>query len=153
MAVCVEHVFLSFESCSDGTCSLPVPGLWLDVFQKIKALGYGGVSFYTYWGLLEGKPGDFTAEGIFAFDQFFAAAKEAGIYLLAVSNSFSGSEVHTQGLTTCASVRARTSMLRYLAEDFLAGCNEYPPYQELEIPFTLTPQRSRPFLVVFGTFS
>ena len=28
---------------------LPVPGLWLDVFQKIRALGYTGVSFYTDW--------------------------------------------------------------------------------------------------------
>lgn len=65
--------------------SLPVPSLWLDVFQKIKALGYSGVSFYTDWALLEGKPGDFSAEGVFALEPFFAAAKEAGIYLLAVS--------------------------------------------------------------------
>ena len=32
---------------------LPSPGLWLDIFQKIKAMGYNGVSFYTDWGLLE----------------------------------------------------------------------------------------------------
>lgn len=25
---------------------LPIPGLYLDIFQKIKALGYTGVSFY-----------------------------------------------------------------------------------------------------------
>lgn len=36
---------------------LPSPGLWLDVFQKIKALGFSGVSFYLNWGLLEGEPG------------------------------------------------------------------------------------------------
>lgn len=28
---------------------LPVPGLWLDVFQKIRALGYTGVSIYIDW--------------------------------------------------------------------------------------------------------
>lgn len=28
---------------------LPVPDLWLDVFQKIKALGFNVVSFYTHW--------------------------------------------------------------------------------------------------------
>lgn len=28
---------------------LPVPGLWLDVFQKIRAMGYTGVSFYVDW--------------------------------------------------------------------------------------------------------
>ena len=64
---------------------LPVPSLWLDVFQKIKALGYSGVSFYVDWALLEGKQGNFTAEGVFALEPFFQAASEAGIYLLAVS--------------------------------------------------------------------
>jgi hypothetical protein len=28
---------------------LPVPSLWLDVFQKIKAAGFSGVSFYVDW--------------------------------------------------------------------------------------------------------
>jgi hypothetical protein len=65
---------------------LPVPSLWLDVFQKIKALGYSGVSFYVDWALLEGKQGNFTAEGVFALEPFFEAASEAGIYLLAVCN-------------------------------------------------------------------
>lgn len=27
---------------------LPVPSLWIDNFQKIKALGFNAVSFYTY---------------------------------------------------------------------------------------------------------
>ncbi|TKA80766.1 hypothetical protein B0A49_00503, partial [Cryomyces minteri] len=63
--------FLSRSSGTPYTCTklileayrLPVPSLWLDVFQKIKALGYDGVSFYTDWALLEGQPGNFTAEG------------------------------------------------------------------------------------------
>jgi beta-galactosidase GanA len=63
---------------------LPVPSLWGDVFQKIKALGYNAVSFYVDWALVEGKQGDFTAEGIFAFEPFFEAAQKAGIYLIAV---------------------------------------------------------------------
>ena len=28
---------------------LPVPSLWLDIFQKLKAAGFAGVSFYTDW--------------------------------------------------------------------------------------------------------
>ena len=36
---------------------LPSPGLWLDIFQKVKALGFSGVSFYLNWALLEGEPG------------------------------------------------------------------------------------------------
>lgn len=64
--------------------SLPVPSLWLDVFQKIKAMGYNGVSFYSAWVIHEGKPGDFRAEGIFDWVPFFEAATKTGIYLIAV---------------------------------------------------------------------
>lgn len=76
---------------------IPVPGLWVDVFQKIKALGYNGVSFYVDWALLEGDPGHFTAEGIFSFDPFFDAAAEAGIYLLARPGPYINAEVSGGG--------------------------------------------------------
>ncbi|KAK4909035.1 hypothetical protein LTR49_022134 [Elasticomyces elasticus] len=76
---------------------LPVPGLWLDIFQKIKALGYNGVSFYTDWALLEGKPGNFSAEGVFSFDVFFEAAQTAGIYLLARPGPYINAEVSGGG--------------------------------------------------------
>ncbi len=62
---------------------LPVPSLWIDVFQKVKALGLNCVSFYVDWALLEGKPGQYVAEGVFDFEPFFRAAKDAGIYLIA----------------------------------------------------------------------
>jgi beta-galactosidase GanA len=76
---------------------LPVPGLWLDVFQKIKALGYSGVSFYVDWALVEGTPGVFSAEGIFDLNPFFAAASEAGIYLLARPGPYINAEVSGGG--------------------------------------------------------
>lgn len=76
---------------------LPVPSLWLDIFQKIKALGYNGVSFYADWALLEGKQGDFTAEGIFAFEPFFEAASQAGLYLLARPGPYINAEVSGGG--------------------------------------------------------
>ncbi|TID21491.1 glycoside hydrolase family 35 protein [Venturia nashicola] len=76
---------------------LPVPGLWLDVFQKIRSLGYTGVSFYTDWALLEGKPGEFSAKGVFAFEPFFEAAKQAGIYLLARPGPYINAEVSGGG--------------------------------------------------------
>ncbi|KAI0907498.1 glycoside hydrolase family 35 protein [Ustulina deusta] len=76
---------------------LPVPGLWLDIFQKIKALGYNGVSFYVNWALLEGNPGHFTAEGVFAYEPFFDAAIEAGIYLFARPGPYINAEVSGGG--------------------------------------------------------
>jgi beta-galactosidase len=76
---------------------LPSPGLWLDVFQKIRAIGFSGVSFYVNWALLEGKPGEFRADGVFALEQFFDAATEAGIYLLARPGPYINSEVSGGG--------------------------------------------------------
>ena len=76
---------------------LPVTDLWFDVFQKIKALGYSGVSFYVDWALLEGDPGTFTAEGVFDLDPFFDAASEAGIYLLARPGPYINAEVSGGG--------------------------------------------------------
>ncbi|KAJ4298716.1 hypothetical protein N0V88_003748 [Collariella sp. IMI 366227] len=57
---------------------LPVPALWHDVLEKMKAAGLNTVSFYINWALLEGKRGDFRASGIFSLDEFFEAAKEVG---------------------------------------------------------------------------
>ncbi|USW56803.1 Putative glycoside hydrolase, family 35, Galactose-binding-like domain superfamily [Septoria linicola] len=76
---------------------LPVPGLWLDVFQKIRALGYNGVSVYWDWALLEGKQGDFSAEGIFALEPFFEAAQQAGIFILARPGPYINAEVSGGG--------------------------------------------------------
>lgn len=76
---------------------LPVPSLWLDVLQKIKALGFNCVSFYVDWALVEAKPGDYRAEGIFALEPFFEAAKEAGIYLLARPGPYINAEVSGGG--------------------------------------------------------
>ncbi|XDG07857.1 hypothetical protein ABKA04_007472 [Annulohypoxylon sp. FPYF3050] len=76
---------------------LPSPGLWLDVFQKIKALGFNAVTFYTYWGLVEGTQGQVRFDGVFAFDEFFKAAAEAGIYLIARPGPYINAETALGG--------------------------------------------------------
>ena len=68
---------------------LPSVDLWTDVLQKIKAIGYNGVSFYVDWAPLEGSPGHFSAEGVFAYEPFFAAAEEVGLYLIARPGPYS----------------------------------------------------------------
>lgn len=77
--------------------SLPVPSLWLDVFQKVKALGFNCVSFYVDWALVEGKPGNYSAEGVFALEPFFEAASSAGIYLLARPGPYINAEASGGG--------------------------------------------------------
>jgi hypothetical protein len=97
-----------------------VTSLWLDVFQKIKALGYNAVSFYVDWALVEGKQGDFTAEGVFAWEPFFEAAQKAGIYLIAVSLPTH----HPPRFTDQYSDLDLTSTPKYLAVASLDGLRE-----------------------------
>jgi hypothetical protein len=76
---------------------LPSPGLWLDVFQKVRALGYSGVSFYVDWALVEGEPGHIRTDGVFALEEFFNAAQEAGIYLIARPGPYINAETSGGG--------------------------------------------------------
>ncbi|THC91551.1 hypothetical protein EYZ11_008991 [Aspergillus tanneri] len=76
---------------------LPVPSLWIDLFQKIKALGFNTASVYFDWALLEGKPGDYRADGIFSPEPFFDAAKEAGIYIIVRPGPYINAEVSGGG--------------------------------------------------------
>ncbi|MCJ1312607.1 hypothetical protein MMC25_006281 [Agyrium rufum] len=98
---------------------LPAPGLWLDVFQKVKALGFAGVSFYTDWALQEGQEGVFNAEGVFSLDQFFAAASEAGIYLVARPGPYINAESSGGGfpgwLTRKTAIERTPEYLNYTA--------------------------------------
>ncbi|KAG9234622.1 glycoside hydrolase family 35 protein [Amylocarpus encephaloides] len=102
---------------------LPVPDLWLDVFQKIKALGFNCVSFYVDWALLEGKPGTYAADGIFALEPFFDAAKQAGIYLIARPGPYINAEASGGGFPGW--LQRIKGQLRTRAPDFLAATDNY----------------------------
>ncbi|KAM0718146.1 hypothetical protein Q7P37_006478 [Cladosporium fusiforme] len=102
---------------------LPVPDLWVDVLQKIKALGYNGVSFYVDWAPLEGSPGHFSAEGVFAYEPFFAAAEEVGLYLIARPGPYINAEVSGGGFPGWLS---RTSdILRTNQSGYLEATQHY----------------------------
>lgn len=103
--------------------SLPVPSLWIDVFQKVKALGFNCVSFYIDWALLEGKPGSYSAEGIFELEPFFDAAKEAGIYLLARPGPYINAEVSGGGFPGW--LQRVNGTLRTSDEAFLKSTDKY----------------------------
>ncbi|KAI1841888.1 hypothetical protein JX265_010802 [Neoarthrinium moseri] len=102
---------------------LPVPDLWFDVFQKIKALGYTGVSFYVDWALLEARPGHFAANGVFAFEPFFAAAARAGIYLLARPGPYINAEVSGGGFPGW--LQRNPAMLRTNESGYLEATRNY----------------------------
>ncbi|KAG6919301.1 hypothetical protein DXG01_007434 [Tephrocybe rancida] len=86
----------------------PVQSLHLDVFEKVKALGFNAVSFYVHWGLIEYKRGEIAFDGFRDLQPFFDAAKKAGIYLIARPGPYINAEstggglpgwgTHTEGL-------------------------------------------------------
>ncbi|OQE44287.1 hypothetical protein PENCOP_c002G08254 [Penicillium coprophilum] len=77
---------------------LPVPDLWLDVFQKIKSMGFTAVSFYVDWNLVEGNPGHVITDGIWSLDKFFDAASQAGLYLIARPGPYINAETTAGGI-------------------------------------------------------
>ncbi|KFA71227.1 hypothetical protein S40288_03862 [Stachybotrys chartarum IBT 40288] len=101
----------------------PVPSLHLDIFQKIKALGFNMVSYYVDWALLEGKPGEFRADGIFDFQAFFDAATEAGIYLLARPGPYINAEVSGGGFPGW--LQRVPALLRTRDPEYLAATENY----------------------------
>lgn len=102
---------------------IPSPSLYLDIFQKIRAMGFNMVSFYIDWALLEGKPGDFRAEGVFDLQPFVDAAKEAGIYLLARPGPYINAEVSGGGYPGW--LQRLNGKVRTHAEDYLNATNKF----------------------------
>ncbi|KAH8676554.1 putative beta-galactosidase A [Tricladium varicosporioides] len=62
---------------------MPSTSLWIDVFEKIKALGFTAVSFYVHWGLVEYAKDDINFSGFLSLEPFFEAARKTGLYLIA----------------------------------------------------------------------
>ena len=104
-------------------CRLPVPDLYIDIFEKIKALGYNGVSFYVDWALLEGKPGEYRADGVFDLQPFFDAATKTGIYLIARPGPYINAEVSGGGFPGW--LQRINGTLRTSAKDFLESTDKY----------------------------
>lgn len=102
---------------------LPVPSLYLDLFQKVKAMGFNMVSFYVDWALLEGKPGDFRAEGVFDLQPFIDAATEAGIYLLARPGPYINAETSGGGFPGW--LQRVKGVLRTNDSDYLSATDKY----------------------------
>ena len=116
---------------------LPVPSLWTDIFQKIKAMGFNTVSFYINWSLLEGTQGVFRAENIFSIEAFVDAAKQAGMYLLVRPGPYIAAESTGGGMPGW--VQRVPGSLRTNDMSFLDATNKYEntPYPDILGP-TLT---------------
>ncbi|KAJ5969663.1 hypothetical protein N7501_005911 [Penicillium viridicatum] len=61
-------------------------------------MGFTGVSFYVDWSLVEGNPGHVINEGIWSLDEFFDAATQAGLYLIARPGPYINAETTAGGI-------------------------------------------------------
>ena len=77
---------------------LPVPELWLDIFQKFKANGMNTVSIYFFWSYHSASKGvyDFTTPGK-DIQRLFDLAKEAGLYVIARPGPYCNAETNAGG--------------------------------------------------------
>ncbi|KAI9732382.1 MAG: hypothetical protein M1834_001590 [Cirrosporium novae-zelandiae] len=78
---------------------LPVPELWLDVFQKFKANGLNSISIYFFWSYHSPSKGVFDFEnGAKDVQRVLDYAKEAGLYVIARPGPYTNAETNGGGL-------------------------------------------------------
>jgi len=76
---------------------LPNPALWRDVIQKMKALGFNGISFYFDWAYHSPKPGVYDFTGIRDMDLLLRIAEEEGMYIIARPGPYVNAELSGGG--------------------------------------------------------
>ncbi|KAF9227202.1 glycoside hydrolase family 35 protein [Gyrodon lividus] len=76
---------------------IPVQSFHLDLFQKVKSIGFNTVSFYIFWGIIEPKRGEFSFEGFRDLQSWIDTAKQAGIYLVARPGPYINAETTAGG--------------------------------------------------------
>jgi beta-galactosidase GanA len=59
-----------------------VPGLWLDILQKVKAAGFNAISVYSHMVLINPSPGVVDFNDYRALEPLYEAAKQTGIWIV-----------------------------------------------------------------------
>nr|CAD37064.1 related to beta-galactosidase [Neurospora crassa] len=118
---------------------LPVPELWQDVLEKVKAMGMRMISIYTHWGFHAPTPDqtDFST-GAHNLTRFFEMAKEVGLYVLVRPGPYINGELNAGGLALWST----TGSYGELRSNGSAFTEAWTPYQtgiaKLVKPFQLT---------------
>ncbi|KAL5524689.1 hypothetical protein ACEPAF_9834 [Sanghuangporus sanghuang] len=106
------------------TFRLPVPSLWLDILQKIKAAGLNGISVYTHWGLINPSPGVVDFDGFRALQPLFDAAKATGIWIVLRPGPYINAETTAGGIAHWVTSQV-SGTLRTNATDFHDSWQDY----------------------------
>ncbi|KAK8075556.1 family 35 glycoside hydrolase [Apiospora hydei] len=96
----------------------PVPELWRDLLEKIRAAGFNAFSIYNHWGYHNPKPGVLDFEtGAHNFTSIMTLAKELGMYMIIRPGPYVNAEANAGGfplwVTTGAYGELRDNDPRY----------------------------------------
>ncbi|KAH8884956.1 hypothetical protein GQ53DRAFT_845848 [Thozetella sp. PMI_491] len=96
----------------------PVPELWRDLLEKVKAAGFNTFSIYNHWGFHNPSPGVLDFEtGAHNFTSILTIAKELGMYMIVRPGPYVNAETNAGGyplwLTTGAYGALRTDDDKY----------------------------------------
>lgn len=61
---------------------VPNPEFYLDLMQRLKAIGFNAISHYPLWGLINPSPGVFDLSGWKNIEPFLQAANDAGLFVV-----------------------------------------------------------------------
>lgn len=77
---------------------IPVPELWEDILEKIKAAGFTAFAFYSHWGYHSpnNKTLDFTT-GAHNFEPLLELAKKVGLYVIVRPGPYVNAETNAGG--------------------------------------------------------
>ncbi|KAJ7612991.1 glycoside hydrolase family 35 protein [Roridomyces roridus] len=117
-----QRVFL--YSGEFHTFRLPVPSLWPDILEKVKAAGLNAVSVYTHMGLINPAPGVVDFNGFRALQPLYDAAKAAGIWIVLRPGPYINAETTAGGISHWATSQV-AGTLRTNASDWRAAWQDY----------------------------
>jgi len=103
---------------------LPVPSLWLDILQKVKAAGLNAVSVYTHWGLSNPAPGVIDFDSFRALQPLFDAARTAGVWIILRPGPYINAETTAGGIAHWVTSQTKGT-LRTNATDFHKAWQDY----------------------------
>ncbi|KAI0693625.1 glycoside hydrolase superfamily [Cerioporus squamosus] len=106
------------------TFRLPVPDLWLDIFQKMVAAGLNGVSIYIHMGATNPSPGVLDFDDWRSLQTIYQAAKLAGIFVVLRPGPYINGETTSGGIAHWITSQV-AGTVRTNATDWTAA---YQPY-------------------------
>ncbi|KAL5482805.1 hypothetical protein ACEPAI_9400 [Sanghuangporus weigelae] len=117
-----QRIFL--HSGEFHTFRLPIPSLWLDILQKVKAAGLNGISVYIHWGLINPSPGVVDFDGFRGLQPLFDAAKATGIWIVLRPGPYINAETTAGGIAHWVTSQV-AGTLRTNAADFHDSWQDY----------------------------